>query len=135
MALLSATLAVYQHCHNGTHADVSELIISSEPSADNDDAFASVLLTLRSDRSVAAEVNGAFVPVAKWCRKRELAEQKASPPAKAAQRPSALRYVSSDASRYSNYKYSTSIQRIKQDANFELPTSSCMDPSNESIAI
>ena len=120
---------------SGTHADVPELVISSEPTANDDDAVASALLTLRTDRSAAAEVSRAFVPVAKRCRKRGLAEPKASPPAKAVQRPSALRYVSLDASRDSNYKYSTNIQRIKQDVNFELHTSSCMDPSYESIAM
>ena len=98
---------------SGTHADVPELVISSEPAANDDDVVASVLLTLRSDRLAAAEVIGSFVPVAKGCRKRGLAEPKASPPAKAVQRPSALRYVSLDASRDSNYKYSANIQRTK----------------------
>ena len=101
---------------SGTHADVPEPTANDDDAtANDDDAVASVLLTLRTDGSAAAEVSGAFVPVAKRCRKRGLAEPKASPPAKAVQRPSALRYVSSDASRYSNYKYSTNIQRIKQE--------------------
>ena len=98
---------------SGTHADISELIISSEPTAD-DDEVASVLLTLQFDSPAAAE-SGAFVPVAKGSRKRALAEPKASPPSKAVQCPSALRYVPLSGSRYSNYKYSTTVQRINQE--------------------
>lgn len=68
---------------SGTHADISELVISSELTAD-DDEVASVLLTLQFDSPAAAE-SGAFVPVAKGSRKRALAEPKASPPTKAVQ--------------------------------------------------